>query len=198
MGSLSLTVGRRRLAAAAVVAMLLLGLLWRHVAHGPGAAPLRVAPIATVTPAAAPASGRASAAGGIVVDVVGAVRRPGVYRLPRGARVQAAVARAGGLTPRADLVGVNLAAPLADGEQVVVAARGSPTGSVGAASGAPVSLSSATAEQLDSLPGVGPVTAQKIIEYRQQHGAFTSVDELDAIPGIGSARLKDLQGLVVP
>jgi competence protein ComEA len=99
---------------------------------------------------------------------------------------------------------VNLAAPVADGEQVVVAARGSPAPAGGAAaggspaSGAPVDLNSATAEQLDALPGVGPVTAQKIVAYRTQHGPFTSAAGLDAIPGIGPARIDALKGLVVP
>ena len=128
--------------------------------------------------------------------------RPGLYHLPQGSRVADAVARAGGLTSRAERTAVNLAAPIADGEQILVAARGSPGGA--AASGgtgapaAPISLSSATAEQLDTLPGVGPVTAQKIVAYRQQHGPFTSVEALDAIPGIGPARIADLKGLVVP
>ena len=110
--------------------------------------------------------------------------------------------RAGGTTRLADRSGVNLAAPVSDGQQVLVPRRGSagaaPAPSGGAAASGPVSLSSATAEQLDALPGVGPVTAQKIVDYRTQHGAFHSVDELDAIPGIGPARLADLRGLVVP
>jgi competence protein ComEA len=116
-----------------------------------------------------------------------------------------AVRAAGGLTRRADPLLVNLAAPVADGEQVVVAARGSPAGAAsgGAASGAPgspapVDLNSATAEELDALPGIGPVTAQKIVDYRRQHGPFTSVADLDAIAGIGPARITNLQGLVVP
>ena len=139
----------------------------------------------------------------VVVDVVGAVVRPGVYRFARGARVADALTRAGGATRRADLDQVNLAAPLADGEQVVVPRRGgagasAPSSSAAGSPTAPVQLSTATAEQLDALPGIGPVTAQKIIAYRQQHGAFSSVAELDAIPGIGPARLDQLKGLVVP
>jgi competence protein ComEA len=193
----TLTVPRRRGGAAVVVLVLVLLVAWRHVGHGAaGAAPLQVAPL----PAPAVAA-RATPAHALVVDVVGAVRRPGLYKLAQGDRVADAVARAGGLTRRAERTAVNLAAPLADGEQVAVAARGAPqAGTAGAAAGpgAPVSLSSATSEQLDALPGVGPVTAQKIIDYRSQHGPFTSVDELDAIPGIGPARLRDLQGLVVP
>jgi competence protein ComEA len=141
----------------------------------------------------------------VVVDVVGAVRRPGLYRLEQGSRIADAVARAGGATPRAVLAQVNLAAPLADGEQVVVPKRGAlgavlPTSgaTAGAASTAPVQLSTATLEQLDTLPGVGPSTAQKILDYREKHGAFSSVDELDAVPGIGPKRLDQLRDLVVP
>jgi competence protein ComEA len=140
----------------------------------------------------------------LFVDVVGAVRRPGLYRVRDGARVADAVARAGGPTPKAQLELVNLAARIADGEQVVVPRRGAPgavaTGS-GAGTGAPtgpVHLNSATLEQLDGLPGVGPVTAQKILDYRTQHGGFGTVDELDAVPGIGPARLADLRSLVAP
>jgi competence protein ComEA len=136
-----------------------------------------------------------------VVDVAGAVLRPGVYRLKRGARVADAIARAGGPTRRADVALVNLAAPVADGQQIVVPRRvpGAAAAGLGAAAAAgPVSLSSATVEQLDALPGIGPVTAQKIVAYRAEHGAFRSVDELDAIPGIGPARLETLRGLVVP
>ena len=140
----------------------------------------------------------------LVVDVVGAVRRPGLYRLGQGTRVADALARAGGLTPKADRTLVNLAAPLADGEQVIVPARvsgvgaGVSGGSGSAAPAGPVHLNVATLEQLDALPGVGPVTAQKILDYRQKHGAFGSVDELDAIPGIGPARLDQLRDLVAP
>jgi competence protein ComEA len=160
---------------------------------------------ALAPPAVPPAETAAATA--VVVDVVGAVRRPGLYRLEQGARIADAVSRAGGATGKADLALINLAAPLADGEQVVVpkrgaAALGAPTAagssSAGAPSGGPVHLSTATLEQLDSLPGIGPVTAQKILDYRQKHGAFTSVDGLDAVPGIGPARLDQLKDLVAP
>jgi competence protein ComEA len=148
----------------------------------------------------------------VVVDVVGAVRRPGLYRLRDGSRTADAIARAGGATPKAALELINLAAPVADGQQVLVPRKGSPqaAGAVGGsagttdgasagaagAAGLKVHLNSATLEQLDSLPGVGPVTAQKILDYRTQHGAFGSVDELDAVPGIGPARLEQLKPLV--
>ena len=138
--------------------------------------------------------------------MVGAVRQPGLYRLEQGARIADAVARAGGATRKADLAQVNLAAPLADGEQVVVPRRGTaaPAGSgAGSTAGAgspaaPVQLSTATLEELDTLPGIGPSTAQKILDYRTKHGAFSSVDELDAVPGIGPKRLDELRDLVVP
>jgi competence protein ComEA len=141
----------------------------------------------------------------LVVDVAGAVRRPGLYRLPQGSRIADAVARAGGASAKAAVEGVNLAAPLADGEQIVVPQRvagagasATPSGSSPAGASGPVSLSAASVEQLDALPGIGPVTAQKIVDYRTEHGAFHSVDELDAISGIGPAKLDQLRDLVVP
>ncbi|MCA1682647.1 MAG: helix-hairpin-helix domain-containing protein [Actinobacteria bacterium] len=137
----------------------------------------------------------------VVVDVVGAVRRAGLYRLPHGARVADAVERAGGATPKAQLELVNLASLVSDGEQVVIPRRGATAGPAAPAGGAtsgPVHLNSATIEQLDALPGIGPVTAQKILDYRQQHGAFGSLEALDAVPGIGPARLEQLKGLVEP
>jgi len=194
-------VPQRRLIALALVCVAAAAFLVRqHHAASAGVAPLRVAPVV-------PATGSRAAAGGgrapaLVVDVVGAVARPGLYHLPAGSRVADAVARAGGLTRRAQRAAVNLAAPVADGQQVLVAARGSPGAAAAAGAPAsassPVSLSTATAEQLDTLPGVGPVTAQKIVAYREANGPFTSVEALDAIPGIGPARIADLNGLVVP
>jgi competence protein ComEA len=195
MATFQLGVHGRRLLAIALLVIVAIVLVWRHSAGG-AAAPLRVAPI---VPRAAPAASSAPARP-LVVDVVGAVRRAGLVHLARGARVADAVAAAGGLTRNAGRSGVNFAAPVADGQQVVVPMRGAvgATADGGGTSSGPVSLSSATAEQLDTLPGIGPVTAQKIVTYRQQHGSFRSVDELDAIPGIGPARIAELQGLVVP
>jgi competence protein ComEA len=155
------------------------------------------------TGAVAPAQTAATAGPKLVVHVVGAVRRPGLYRLPDGSRVDDAIRRAGGATGKADLSLLNLAAPLADGQQVVVPRAGEPTPAAAApATGAnglpsgPVHLNTATLEQLDALPGIGPVTAQKILDYREEHGGFRSVDELDAVPGIGPARLEQLREVV--
>lgn len=137
----------------------------------------------------------------LVVHVVGAVRHPGLYLLPEGSRIDDAIRKAGGARARADLGLVNLAAPIADGQQILVPKRaspGSPPVDAGASSvpGGPVHLNTATLEQLDTLPGVGPVTAEKILAYRDEHGAFQSIDELDAVSGIGPARLEELRELV--
>jgi competence protein ComEA len=192
---------RRRLLLAAAGSLALILLAGRFVL---GAGTTTVAPLPPPPPQGAGVTGLPAAR--VVVDVVGAVRRPGLYRLEQGTRIADAVARAGGATGKADLSMVNLAAPLADGEQVVVPKRGAAGAAAGAgAAGAgaaattgPVHLSTATLEQLDSLPGIGPVTAQKILDYRTKHGAFTSVDELDAVPGIGPSRMDQLQDLVAP
>jgi competence protein ComEA len=211
MATFPLGVHGRRVLAAAILALVLVAVAWRHAAAG-SPAPLRVAPIAPASPSrdspagAAPARIGAATAGAtrlLVVDVVGAVRRPGLVRLRQGSRVADAIAQAGGLRRGAERAGVNFAAPVSDGQQVLVPVHGAAVAAgggagAGATSAGPVSLSSATAEQLDALPGVGPVTAEKIVAYRQQHGAFRSVDELDAISGIGPSRIADLRGLVVP
>jgi competence protein ComEA len=134
-----------------------------------------------------------------LVHVAGAVERPGVYRLRDGERIQDAVRRAGGARRGADLNGINLAAKVADGQQVVVprhAAAGAPAGASSGPTGAPaqpVSLNTATAEQLDTLDGVGPATAQKILDWRRQHGGFRSIDDLGEVPGIGPKKLAALR-----
>jgi competence protein ComEA len=188
---------RRRLLILCVVAVVALvggGHVLSRSGHASAPPPLHVGRAAT-----SPSPQRAIA----YVDVVGAVRRPGLYRVRTGERVADAVAHAGGATRKADLELINLAALVADGEQVVVPRRGAAGAVAGGAGGAaastgPVHLNSATLEQLDALPGVGPVTAQKIVTYRTALGGFGSVDELDAVPGIGPARLADLRPLVAP
>jgi competence protein ComEA len=147
-----------------------------------------------------------ASANSLVIDVEGKVKRPGIVTLPRGSRVHHAIARAGGLVEGADTSALNLARILVDGEQVIVggAAEGSTAGtSAGAAAPPPagggrVSLNSATLEQLDTLPGVGPVTAQAIIDYRTSHGGFQRVEDLLDVKGIGEATLSDLKDQVSP
>ncbi|WP_420824029.1 MULTISPECIES: helix-hairpin-helix domain-containing protein [Streptomyces] len=167
------------------------------------------------TDASAGAPSPVGAAGtAIVVDVSGKVRSPGLQRLPTGSRVADALRAAGGVRPGTNTDGLNRARLLVDGEQIVVGAPASPVGSgtgpggtgaigtggsvAGAAPAAPVALNTATVEQLDSLPGVGPVLAQHIIDYRTQHGGFRSVDELREVNGIGDRRFADLRNLVRP
>ena len=174
------------------------------------AGPDERAPGARPAPAA---SVRVDRAGGgrVTVHVAGAVHRPGVYRLAPGARVDDALRRAGGPRPRADLTAVNLAARLEDGRQVLVPERGgAPTTAApgtpatatagapagGAAPAQPVNLNTATLEQLDTLDGVGPGIAKRILDYRRQHGGFRRVEELGEVPGIGAKRLATLTPLV--
>ena len=133
-----------------------------------------------------------------LVHVAGAVRHPGVYRVGPAARVGDAIRRAGGAGRRADLDAVNLAARVTDGQQVVVPQRAGATGASGTAGPEPVSLGSATAEQLDTLDGVGPVMAAKIVEWRTARGGVGSVDELDEIPGIGPKKLEALRDQLAP
>ncbi|MEU5050122.1 ComEA family DNA-binding protein [Streptomyces sp. NPDC021096] len=186
--------------------------------EGPAAA-VGAAPRAV--PTAVPTVAVGASARAVVVDVAGKVRRPGVQHLPAGSRVADALEAAGGARPGADTTGLNRARVLTDGEQVVVGVPGfpgvpgvpgpsGPSGAGGAAAGAsgprggpgasggPVSLNSATLEQLDALPGVGPVLAQHILDYRTRHGGFRSVADLRHVNGIGARRFTDLKPLVQP
>lgn len=143
----------------------------------------------------------AGGSGDVVVHVVGAVARPGVYRLPEGSRVTDAVKRAGGAAAGAELDGINLAARLADGQQVVMPEHApsgvAPVDGPGAAV-TPISLGTATIEQLDTIQGIGPVTAQQIVDFRDQHGGLSSVDQLDQISGVGPATMEALRTALQP
>lgn len=200
MGDMPFLISRRRALVGALLLVAVLVLAGRYLLGSSAATSVSAPPL----PARAPAVVEAPR---LVVDVVGAVRLPGLYRLPAGSRTADAVARAGGATRGAALALVNLAAPLADGEQVVVPRSGQDGAAAvsapavaggGRAPSGPVHLNTATLEQLDSLPGIGPLTAQKILDYRREHGAFRSVEELDAVPGIGPSRLDQLRKLVMP
>ncbi|MFC9230413.1 helix-hairpin-helix domain-containing protein [Streptomyces decoyicus] len=194
------------------------------VAGGPG--PRSPSPPSSPSSAAAMTHGPPGAVGRqLVVDVTGKVRHPGIHRMPPGSRVIDALQASGGVLRGASTRGLNRARLLTDGEQIVVGAAGAAgggAGPVGAGGGgpgggqpgagggqegagggpagpaAPVSLSTATEQQLDSLPGVGPVLARHIVEFRTQHGGFTSVDQLRQVTGIGDRRFADLRPLVQP
>jgi competence protein ComEA len=173
-----------------------LGLVaWRMAGRGEGGSGQPEAPPARIE--------RSAAASQLLVHVAGAVRRPGVYRIAGDGRVIQAVRLAGGPTRRADLSHLNLAARLQDGQQVVVPLRAPPgsasaAGSTTTAPSGPVSLSSATVEQLDALDGIGPTLAARIVAWRDAHGGFASVDQLTDVPGIGEGRLEALRERVVP
>ena len=145
----------------------------------------------------------------VVVDVAGAVSDPGVYRLPAGARVTDALQRAGGATARAEVDAINLAARLTDGQQIVIPVRVEGPAGVVAGSGvaggtastdpaAPINVGTASVEELDTIEGIGPVTAQKIVEFRDQRGGISSVDQLDQIDGIGPATMDALRSRLQP
>ena len=189
----------RRLALYGFALLALVALAVWYAGRGSGAS-------AAAPSAAPPIAVQGASNGPLVVHVAGAVRHPGVYRMRAGQRVDDAVQRAGGARRRADLSALNLAAELEDGRQVLVPLRaaaaspGAATTAAGAAAPAtpavPLNLNTATAEQLDELDGVGPATAQHIIEYREAHNGFGSVEELDQVPGIGEARLAALRDKV--
>src|SRR4051794_7444948 len=212
-------ISRSALVAYAALAILVVALGVRFM-RGQQAAP------AAASGAAAVAAGSPDGASAVriarpapqatIVHVAGAVRDPGVYRLPAGARVQDAVERAGGPRRGGDVNAINLAAKVVDGQQVVVPSRaaggvtaapapGAGGGGGGGAGGAragrpgpPVSLNSATADQLDTLDGIGPATAAKIIAWRTQHGGFRSVADLGQVPGIGPKKLAAIKDRVQP
>lgn len=190
----------KRRGAVALVGLALVGAL------AAGALALRARPRATVVPRpvqrvepVASSSARQSATPLLVVDVAGAVRRPGLQRLPTGSRVADALAAAGGAKPGTSTSGLNLARKLIDGEQVVVGAAhpGGQQPPAGApAAGQPLDLNAATLADLDQLAGVGPVLAQRIISWRQENGGFTSVDQLREVEGIGERTFASLRAQV--
>jgi competence protein ComEA len=193
------------LAVVASVAVVLAGwFAWRSAAvTAPSAPSVRAAgEVAAAGGSGSPTRGPGAvatpsvSAAGLVVDVAGRVRHPGLVHLPAGARVADALVAAGGVLPGVDLTTVNLARALGDGEQVVVGAPGAaPVGGAASSGSGPdalVDLNSATLDQLDSLPGVGPVLAQRILDWRSAHGRFSSVDELGEVGGIGAKKLADI------
>lgn len=184
---------RVALLAAVALAVVVIGVRGLGGGGGPGAPPAATLPVQ-------PSPSATGEGGQVTVHVAGAVQHPGVYRLRRGERVDDAVRRAGGPARRADLSAVNLAAVVEDGRQVLVPTRapaGSAAGTTSAsATPAKVNLNTATPEQLDTLAGVGPATAAKILAFREQHGGFGSVEELGDVPGIGEVRLEALRDLV--
>jgi competence protein ComEA len=194
-------VDKGRLVAYAAAALLVVAVALRLHSHGSSAPS-----VALETPAraaAAPSTPRAPARQ-LYVDVAGAVRHPGLYRVPAGSRVAMAIERAGGLSRRGDRTGVNLAAPLQDGQQVIVPVRGSAAPAASSSAGAaapsngPISLSQASEAQLETIDGIGPALAGRIIQYREAHGGFHSIDELKQVSGIGDKRFETLSKAVRP
>jgi competence protein ComEA len=177
--------------------------------HSPVAAPSDSVPALSRSPGPAPVVTSTSASPpAVVVDVEGKVRRPGLYRLPAGARVADAIRAAGGVRTGVETTRLNLAARVTDGQQIAVGVAGATAGDVpagasggsgdGASTGptAPVDLNTATLDQLETLPGVGPVLGQHILDWRAAHGSFASIAQLDDVPGIGPAKFGELKGLV--
>jgi competence protein ComEA len=189
---------------AIAIAVLLLGARWLS-SSGAQASSGGFGGVTTARPSGDPSVAVDQTAGGLVVHVAGEVRKPGVYRLAAGSRVTDAVERAGGVTSQGSPDSINLAAKLADGQQVVVPATAGAGGAVAgatvasdAAADGPISLGSATVEQLDTIEGIGPVTAADIIEFRDEQGGLSSIDELDQMSGIGPATMEALRDRLQP
>ena len=196
---------------AAAVALLLLGARWIRSADAQSSSGGGVSYSSDSSGGNPTGSGSfgVQAEGGqdVVVDVAGAVVKPGVYRLPAGSRVNDAIERAGGATAKAESEAINLAARLSDGQQVVLPSKvessarlgaSSDSGTVATNAAGPISLGTATVDQLDTIEGIGPVTAQHILDYRDEHGGFSSIDELDQVPGIGPATMEALRARLQP
>ena len=197
------TLSPRHLVVIAVI--LLVGLVWA------GCSVFRARPevvpdsrpstgIISGSPVATPSSSATPSAATVVVHVAGKVRRPGLVRTKAGSRVAEVLAAAGGTLPGVDLSTLNLARPVTDGEQILVgvpATAGAPTAGAsqpaGSSSDAPLDLNTATLAQLEALPGVGPVLAERILAWRNEHGRFTTTDELQEVPGVGPKKFESLK-----
>lgn len=185
----------KTVAALAVVLAVAAGLAFHHYWTG-RSHPVRVPPPVAAPPMVHPAA--PAAAPRLTIDIAGKVANPGLRHLPKGSRVADALAAAGGPLPGADTTTLNLARPLTDGEQILVGLPPPAPDAATSAQSTPLSLNTATAPQLDALPGVGPVLAQHILAFRTQHGGFTSLQQLRQVPGIGDRKFTTLKPLVHP